>query len=313
MVPTSPGSAPSDATIHLRGGSSSKEAVVLDTTGVPSGGAHFQADDIDFIAVTGQATLTGGAGDNYATADDAVQFIKLGEGDDTLDGGGGDDEVGSEGGDDILIGGFGDDTITGGTGSDTAEFAGSFAAAAIGRGETVTVTDSATDGGGTDLIGDDVEILAFTADQEMTLVHTDGHASVAGVGFDAAFYLAQNADVAAAVEAGVFADAAEHFAAFGLAEGRAGNPVFDGAWYLSTYTDVADAVAAGVFASPDQHYALFGGQEGRDPGAWFDASAYMDANTDVATSDFSALEHFILHGAGEGRAGIVLDTDLLLA
>ncbi|WP_221240713.1 calcium-binding protein [Roseospira marina] len=315
ITPTVSGDTAPGQPIVITGGGASvvtQEALVIDARSLPSG-TVLQLEDVAFAAIVGDVTVTGGAGDNMVVGDGSAQVIRLGEGDDILDGGAGDDQVGSEGGDDILIGGLGDDVITGGTGSDTAAFAGSFAAATITRGETITVSDTATEGGGTDVIGDDVELLAFTADQAMTLVRTDGHSLVAGVGFDAAFYLAQNTDVAAAVEAGVFVSAAEHFAAVGLAEGRAANPVFNEAWYQATYRDVADAVGAGIFASAAQHYALFGAQEGRDPGAWFDASAYRDANADVAASEFSALEHFVLYGAAEGRAGAVLDTALLVA
>jgi hypothetical protein len=311
ITPTVDGDTPPDQPIVItgaEGGTGTQEALVIDVSGLPSG-TVLQLDGVEFAAIVGGATVTGGVGDNIVVGDDGAQIIVLGEGDDILDGGAGDDHVGSEGGDDILIGGLGNDVITGGHGADAAEFAGAFTAAVIARGETVTVTDA----GGTDTIGADVELLAFVEDRALTLVRPEGNAIIAGVGFDPQFYLAQHADVAAAVEAGDFADAADHFVQYGLAEGRAANAVFDGAWYLETYTDVAGAVAAGAFASAEQHYAQYGAGEGRDPGGWFDASAYLEANPDVAAAGLPALEHFVVWGAAQGRVGIVLDDGLLLA
>ncbi|MGK7904275.1 MAG: Ig-like domain-containing protein, partial [Hormoscilla sp.] len=82
--------------------------------------------------------------------------------------------------------------------------------------------------------------------------------------FDEEFYLAQNPDVAAAVERGEFSSGFEHFQLFGLAEGRLPAPIaFDEGFYLAQNPDVAAAVAAGVFVNGLQHYLLFGQAEGR--------------------------------------------------
>jgi|GEM_PF-280339 len=110
-------------------GSTQSEAFVIDlrTINSSSGGVSLQLDNIEFASIMGQATISGGTGANYATADDSAQFISLGEGDDTLFGGDGNDTVGSgsgadsldgEGGDDSVFGGTGDDTTVGGSGSD---------------------------------------------------------------------------------------------------------------------------------------------------------------------------------------------------
>jgi len=62
--------------------------------------------------------------------------------------------------------------------------------------------------------------------------------------FNANWYLQQNPDVAAAIEAGLMASAAQHFALFGHAEPRAINPAIDLGSYLNTNPDVAEAAAA---------------------------------------------------------------------
>jgi hypothetical protein len=72
-------------------------------------------------------------------------------------------------------------------------------------------------------------------------------------GFDRAFYLAANPDVAAA---GV--DPLAHYEQFGWREGRDPSPDFDVGAYLAANPDVA---AAGV--EPLQHYLTVGIQEGR--------------------------------------------------
>jgi hypothetical protein len=311
ITPTVAGATPPDQPIVITGSPSedgTQEALVIDVSGLPSG-TVLQLDGVEFAAIVGGAIVNGGAGNNIVVGDDGAQIIVLGEGDDILDGGAGDDHVGSEGGDDILIGGLGNDVITGGHGSDAAEFAGAYVDAFVNRGETVTVADA----GGVDTIGEDVELLAFVEDRALTLVRPEGNAIIAGVGFDTAFYLAQNADVAEAVTAGAFASAADHFVQYGLAEGRAANAVFDGDAYLALYTDVAEAVTAGAFTSAQQHYAQYGAGEGRDPGGWFDASAYLEANPDVAEAGLPALEHFVVWGAAQGRTGIILDDGLLVA
>jgi len=92
-------------------------ALVIDTSGLPSG-AHIQLDNVDFAAVIGAATITGGAGSQHVWGDSASQTIFLGADDDTLHGGGGDDWVGSKGGNDWLYGDDGNDTVSGGEGND---------------------------------------------------------------------------------------------------------------------------------------------------------------------------------------------------
>lgn len=115
--------------------------------------------------------------------------------------------------------------------------------------------------------------------------------------FDSEFYLSQNPDVAAAIEAGLFESAEQHFNQFGFSEGRDPNPYFDTSFYLEQNPDVA---AAGI--NPLNHFNQFGETEGRSPNAIFNPTYYLEQNPDVAASGISPFLHFINHGAGEGRS-----------
>ena len=90
--------------------------------------------------------------------------------------------------------------------------------------------------------------------------------------FDAAWYLKQHPDVAAA---GV--DPLRHYLLFGAREGRDPNPVFDTSWYLMQYRDVA-----GRGVNPLVHYVRFGAAEGRDPGPLTEAKPHLADHADVA-------------------------------
>lgn len=80
--------------------------------------------------------------------------------------------------------------------------------------------------------------------------------------FDSAFYLSENPDVAAAVNAGLIA-VVEHYVRFGEAEGRDPSSAFDSDFYAETNPDVAAAVEADVFDTLFEHFLLFGEAEGR--------------------------------------------------
>ncbi|WP_420414257.1 Ig-like domain-containing protein [Roseibium sp.] len=114
--------------------------------------------------------------------------------------------------------------------------------------------------------------------------------------FDEAFYLAQNPDVAAAIEAGLIASAEAHFNLIGFQEGRDPNPLFDVSFYLQQYPDVAQAGT-----NPFDHFNSMGGGENRNPNALFDAAYYLEQNPDVAAAGISPFEHFLNNGAQEGR------------
>jgi hypothetical protein len=135
--------------------------------------------------------------------------------------------------------------------------------------------------------------------------------------FDAEYYLAQNTDVAAAVENGTFGSAAEHFGAFGFAEGRAPSELFTSE-YLSQYTDVAEAVTNGTFRSGFEHFIKFGFAEGRFPSDVFKdlEMFYLWKNPDAAAavgqgSYANGLEHLVAVELASG--GNILSTYEVLA
>jgi len=118
IVPSFTGGVSTDDPIVITGSSvgSQSEAFVIDMRSIT--GRMLQLDNIEFAAIIGNATVNGGAGNNYAVGDDADQFISLGEGDDTLYGGAGNDTIGSGNGIDHLFGNEGDDRVFGGTDAD---------------------------------------------------------------------------------------------------------------------------------------------------------------------------------------------------
>lgn len=119
-------------------------------------------------------------------------------------------------------------------------------------------------------------------------------------GFDAAYYLLNNADVArAAIAAGgdSFAFAYQHYRTNGWHEGRNPDAVFDVAGYLAAYGDVR---AAGI--DPLAHYESYGWREGRDPSAAFDTHAYLAQYADVAAARTDPMLHHLQYGAIEGRS-----------
>ena len=61
-----------------------------------------------------------------------------------------------------------------------------------------------------------------------------------------------------------------------------------------------DVVAAGV--DPLEHFLKHGAFEGRSPGPAFDPAAYLDGNPDVAATQIEPWRHFALHGKDEGRS-----------
>ncbi|MGE0745561.1 MAG: beta strand repeat-containing protein [Rhodospirillales bacterium] len=115
--------------------------------------------------------------------------------------------------------------------------------------------------------------------------------------FNESFYLAQNADVAAAIKSGAFKGSAfDHYNSFGFREGRDPNALFDSSFYLLNNVDVFQA---GI--NPLEHYFSNGGFEGRDPSPFFDSSYYLATNFDVANALVNPLLHFIQNGGKEGR------------
>jgi hypothetical protein len=297
-------------------GSTQSEAFVIDLRSLPSG-TVIQLENIEFATIIGEATINGGSGQNYVMGDDSAQIIVLGEGDDQLFGGAGDDTVGSttgndqifgEAGDDLLFGGAGNDLLNGGANRDAALYGVTSDGVTL-SGTRGTVT--AVDASGTDTLTG-VELVVFTGEnttgKDRVTVLLQDNAPVAGqYGFNEAAYLGAHQDVAAAVEAGIFASGAEHYALFGQGEGRVVDLLFDAQFYLADNPDVAAAVTEGIFASASEHYQLHGYAENRSLNPLFDGEYYLTQNEDVANAVGSggldsAYHHFVLYGDQEGRA-----------
>lgn len=121
---------------------------------------------------------------------------------------------------------------------------------------------------------------------------------------DEQYYRRMNPDVAAAIATGMVASGYEHFAMFGVYEGRDPNLLYSEDVYLATNDDVAQAVWNGSFSSGLEHFLGFGHQEGRTPSDRFNSADYLTQNPDVDAAIAngqlrSAFEHYIKFGADE--------------
>lgn len=106
-----------------------------------------------------------------------------------------------------------------------------------------------------------------------------------------AFYLARNADVAAAGQ-----DPDQHYHVNGWREGRDPNALFDSDAYRFANADVRTAAI-----DPLEQYHLYGWKEGRDPSAAFDTQIYLNRNADVRAAGIDPFEHYLQAGRAEGR------------
>ncbi|WP_108461368.1 beta strand repeat-containing protein [Devosia naphthalenivorans] len=206
---------------------------------------------------------------------------------------------------DLLQGTPGDDQINGGGGTDI------FRVAA--NRDEVTITPLA-DGTfaishpdyGTDVL-ENVELIRFDDSVELLNPPSAPISQPISIPFNETAYLAQNPDVADAVEQGQFSSGFDHYTQWGMAEGRQVPMVaMDEQFYLSQNEDVALAVERGEFSSALEHYLLHGAAEGRSPNVLFDEQWYLDQNPDVAAGVLqgafaSAYEHFQVYGWNEGR------------
>ena len=117
--------APQQVTVRSISFGTSSQSVIINGVGVSGQEAlvihasnnNLELNNVEFALVTGEATITGGAGNNVVYADGAAQHIVLGVGDDELHAGAGNDTIGSL---------QGNDTLDGGDGIDTAVFTGKF-------------------------------------------------------------------------------------------------------------------------------------------------------------------------------------------
>nr|WP_290222797.1 tandem-95 repeat protein [Trichocoleus desertorum] len=129
--------------------------------------------------------------------------------------------------------------------------------------------------------------------------------------FEESYYLANNPDVAAAVQAGQFNSGFQHFIQYGQfvlssKPSRAPSPLFDEVFYLANNPDVAASVQAGEIGSGFQHFIQYGqfvlgSKPSRSPSPLFDEAFYLANNPDVVAAvsrgDLSSgYEHFVRYG-----------------
>jgi hypothetical protein len=69
-------------------------------------------------------------------------------------------------------------------------------------------------------------------------------------------------------------------------------------------------VAASGF-DPIEHYVTHGAREGRDPSPSFSTRNYLMHNSDLATAGINPLAHFVLHRPSKGLNGLVSVRKLL--
>ena len=112
-------------------------------------------------------------------------------------------------------------------------------------------------------------IEKLPSDQETISVSTKGLRDLISLileraPVDDAWYRGVNADVAAAIIAGVIPSAKDHYIRAGYFEGRLPcEPTVDEAWYLTCYPDVAEAQRKGMVGSAKAHFRDYGREEGR--------------------------------------------------
>ena len=151
-----------------------QSALVIDARSLSSA-ATIELQHVNFAAIIGAATVTGGAGNQHVWGDGSSQTIILGEGDDVLHGGAGDDIIGSgagddmifgDEGDDLVFGGEGNDYLDGGTGHDTARFSGAVDGYSLRLKDGLLVMTDRAGNDGVDTVAA-VEVLRFTGGQSM--------------------------------------------------------------------------------------------------------------------------------------------------
>ncbi|MFC4172925.1 M10 family metallopeptidase [Microvirga sp. GCM10011540] len=226
---------------------------------------------------------------------------------DLIRGNGADNVLHGGEGSDILNGGAGTDALYGDAGVDIAWLSIDWQDVSLARGQDGSVALSTAMGVST---LNSVELIRVNDRVELVDAPEDILGVESGFAFDEKFYLAQNRDVAAAVEGGSLESGYQHFLRFGLQEGRDPNALFDEHWYLQANPDVAAAVAEDALDSAYEHYVRFGWSEGRDPSVWMNAAAYLETNPDVAAAGVDPMMHYLKFGAEEGRIIIGPDWDL---
>ena len=76
----------------------------------------------------------------------------------------------------------------------------------------------------------------------------------------------------------------------------------ESAWFDAAWYLARNPDVADGLLDPAQHYLDHGAAEGRNPGPNFDTRRYLAAYPDVAASGLNPLLHYLRHGQSEGRA-----------
>ncbi|WP_448207833.1 calcium-binding protein [Azospirillum sp. sgz302134] len=182
------------------GANAVRKALILNMRDNPGGSVVL--NNVNFAAVVGKGTFTGGEGSSLTIGDDEAQYFNLGPGDDTTRGGGGDDVVASTTGRDLLAGDAGNDTLNGGADNDTLLGGDDNDVAGGGTGDDLISGDAGNDtllgedgndtaigGTGNDLLfGMDGADLLTGDDGADTLLGEDGNdTAIGGTGNDLLF------------------------------------------------------------------------------------------------------------------------------
>lgn len=240
-----------------------------------------------------------GSGNDRINGNAAANEIWGGAGNDSIWGGAGDDRLYLGAGNDRVVAGTGSNIVDGGTGIDVAGVAGSASQARIVRSLDGTLTVTRADG------VDTYAGTEFVLFKDGLKLYWNVGVKLAG-GFDEAYYLSKNPDVATGVAQGWLTSGFDHYIKFGQAEGRfavdaRSDLYFDESFYLAANPDVAGAVAAGSYRTGWAHYQAFGKAEGRTANPLFDKAYYLDHNADVKAAGVDPWFHFMNFGWREGR------------
>ena len=112
--------------------------------------------------------------------------------------------------------------------------------------------------------------------------------------FDADFYRAVNSDLSQFTDE----QAAAHFQAYGLSEGRSFSPLIDLSYYRENNADLQSFDNAQLLG----HLQQYGLNENRDFSVLVDVKFYRDVNSDLAQfNGADALDHLMNFGLNEGR------------
>ncbi len=96
----------------------------------------------------------------------------------------------------------------------------------------------------------------------------------------------------------------EHFANYGVKEGRTASPIFDVVYYVAQYKDLQQAYGTD-YEKAYNHFVNYGVKEGRKTSPVFDVvyyvSQYKDLQQAYGTDYEKAFQHFANYGMAEGR------------